>query len=264
MSEILDEKKNPPEKFGDRLLESPKGEIEFRDVEYQYNDEEQLFKNLNLKIKPGECVGFVGRSGEGKSTILSLIPRLYDVSAGKVMIDGIDVRDLTADALRNNVSIVSQNPYIFNMSILDNLKLVKPNATMDEIKVACEKSAIWDFIQSKPDGLNTKVGEGGVVLSGGQRQRLAIARAFLKGSSVLLLDEATSALDNESQGEVKKAIKNMKNSCTIVIVAHRLSTVQDCDKIFVIENHKIVGEGTHKELEKNCKSYRELYEQEEN
>ena len=150
------------------------------------------------------------------------------------------------------------------MSILDNLKLVKPNATMDEIKEACEKSAIWDFIQSKPDGLNTKVGEGGVVLSGGQRQRLAIARAFLKGSSVLLLDEATSALDNESQGEVKKAIKNMKNTCTIVIVAHRLSTVQDCDKIFVIEKHKIVGEGTHKELKKNCKSYRELYEQEEN
>lgn len=262
MYEIIDEQQNPKEVFGNVELHNAKGNIEFKDVCFSYNDE-KVFEKLNLKIKACECVGFVGKSGEGKSTILSLIPRLYDVSSGKVLIDGVDVRELTKDSLRENVSVVSQSPYIFNMSIKENLKLVKPDATDKEIKDACKRAAIWDFIKSKPEGLNTKVGEGGVVLSGGQKQRIAIARAFLKESKVLLLDEATSALDNESQAEVKKAIKNMKKTCTIVIVAHRLSTVQDCDKIFVLENHKIVGEGSHRNLIKSCKAYKNLYQQEE-
>lgn len=262
MYEIIDDEQNPKETFGNVVLENAKGDIEFRNVGFSYNNE-QVFENLNLKIKAGQCVGFVGKSGEGKSTILSLIPRLYDVNSGSVLIDGIDVRDLTKDSLRETVSVVSQSPYIFNMSIKENLKLVKPDATDKEIKDACKRAAIWDFIKSKPEGLNTKVGEGGVVLSGGQKQRIAIARAFLKESKVLLLDEATSALDNESQAEVKKAIKNMKKTCTIVIVAHRLSTVQDCDKIFVLENHKIVGEGSHRNLIKSCKAYKNLYQQEE-
>ena len=244
-------------------MQNAQGGVEFKNVAFSYNDE-KVFEDLNLKIKPGECVGFVGKSGEGKSTILSLIPRLYDVDAGSVLIDGVDVRDLTKDSLRETVSVVSQSPYIFNMSIKENLKLVKPDATDAEIEDACKRAAIWDFIQSKPEGLNTMVGEGGVVLSGGQKQRIAIARAFLKQSRILLLDEATSALDNESQAEVKKAIKNMQKTCTIVIVAHRLSTVQDCDKIFVLENHKIVGKGSHEKLKQSCKAYKNLYKQEEN
>lgn len=262
MYEIIDDEKNPKEVFGDVVLQNAKGGIEFKDVCFSYKDE-QVFDKLNLTIQPGQSVGFVGRSGEGKSTILNLIPRMYDVKSGEVLIDGVNNQTLTKESLRETVSVVPQSPYIFNMSIIDNLKLVNPTATQEQIEDACKRAAILDFIKSRPEGFNAMVGEGGVVLSGGQKQRLAIARAFLKKSKILLFDEATSALDNESQEEIKKAIKNMQKTCTIVIVAHRLSTVKDCDKIFVLDNHKIVGEGKHEDLMKNCKAYKNLYKQEE-
>lgn len=261
MYDIIDDVNNPKEKFGTTTLKTPKGKVEFKDVCFAYDDE-PVFEKLNLIIQPGQSIGFVGRSGEGKSTILNLIPRIYDVKGGQVLIDGVDNRKLTKDSLRETVSVVPQSPYVFNMSVLDNLKLVNPNATMEEIEDACKRAAILDFIKSKPNGFNTIVGEGGIMLSGGQKQRLAIARAFLKRSKILLLDEATSALDNESQDEIKKAIHNLQKKCTIIIVAHRLTTVQDCDKIFVLDGHKIVGEGTHEYLSKHCKAYRDLYKQE--
>lgn len=262
MCELLDEDKNPKEKFGNVVLQNPQGSLEFENVKFGY-DNQVVFDNLSFKIPAKKCVGIVGASGEGKSTIFNLIQRMYDVDDGRVLIDGTDVRDLTKDSLRDTVSIVSQSPYIFNMTILENLKLVNPQATQDEIEEACKRAAILDFILSKPDGFNTFVGEGGVMLSGGQKQRIAIARAFLKKSKILLLDEATSALDNKSQNEIKKAIHNMQSTCTIMIIAHRLSTVQDCDTIMVLDEHKVVGAGKHEALIKNCKAYRELYEQEE-
>ncbi|MBQ7977132.1 MAG: ABC transporter ATP-binding protein [Clostridia bacterium] len=258
MYEIMDNKEYPKEIFGDRVLDNVKGKIEFKNVNFNYG-ETTIFENLNLTIKAGECVGLVGKSGEGKSTILNLLPRLYDVSSGDILIDDVDTRRLTCDSLRNSVSIVPQSPYIFNVSIRENLLYVNPNATQEEIEEACRKAQIHDFIISRPEGYETKVGEGGVVLSGGQKQRLAIARAFLRGSKILLLDDATSALDNESQEKVKQAINNLKGDCTILIVAHRLSTVQDCDKIMVLENHKIVAEGSHSKLLKSCPVYRDLY-----
>lgn len=261
MDEIFDEKIYPKEQFGTLTLENAKGQIAFNNVDFAYKNE-QVFQNLSLKINAGECVGFVGRSGEGKSTILNLIPRIFDVDNGQITLDNIDIRDLTCESLRETVSSVPQSPYIFNLSIAENLRLVKPDATQTELELACEKAAILDFIKSKPEGFDTIVGEGGVVLSGGQKQRLAIARAFLKDSKILLLDEATSALDNKSQEEIKKAIRNLQKSCTIVIVAHRLSTVSDCDKIFVLDNHKIVATGTHAQLLANCKVYQDLYKEE--
>ncbi len=262
MYEIMDNSVYPKEVFGDRVLNKVYGDIKFNNVGFKYDDN-VVFEDLNFEIKAGECVGLVGRSGEGKSTILSLMPRLYDVSSGEITIDGVDIRRLTCDSLRDTVSIVSQNPYIFNISIRENLLYVKPDATQDEIEDACKKAQIHDFIMSKPEQYDTKVGEGGVVLSGGQKQRLAIARAFLKGSKILLLDEATSALDNESQGKVKEAINNLKGQCTILIVAHRLSTVMDCDKIMVLSNHKINAEGSHEQLMMTCPTYRELYKQDD-
>lgn len=253
----------PKEKFGSKSLVEAKGNIEFSKVKFNYG-EQGVFDNLTFCVKSGECVGIVGRSGEGKSTILSLIPRLYDVQGGCIKIDGVDIKDLKKDSLRNMVSFVSQAPYIFNVSIKDNLLFANPDATQNEIENACRKAELHDFIMSKPDGYDTLVGEGGITLSGGQRQRLAIARALLRNSKILLLDEATSALDNLTQQKIKQTITNLGHDYTIIIVAHRLSTVVDCDKIYILANHKIEAEGTHKELLKISKSYRQLYEEESN
>lgn len=261
ITEISDPELYPKEEFGTKSIENAKGTIDFENVTFDYG-EKPVLANFNLHINAGECVGIVGRSGEGKSTILSLIPRINDPKFGKVFIDGVDIQELSEDSLRNIVSIVPQSPYIFNLSIRDNLKLVTPNATDDELREACRKANILDFIESSEKGFETVVGEGGVVLSGGQKQRLAIARAFLKKSKILLLDEATSALDNESQNEIKNSIREINKSCTIIIVAHRLSTVLDCDKIAVLSDHKIVAYDKHEKLIETCGIYQNLYKQE--
>ena len=261
MQELRDENIYPKEHFGTKTLVNPKGRLQFKDVYFSYGDS-PVFENLNFDIKPGECIGIVGKSGEGKSTILNLIPKIYDIDSGQILIDDIDIKKLSKDSLRNVVSVVPQAPYIFNLSIKENLRLVKENATEEDLRTACRKANILDFILSTPKGFDTIVGEGGVILSGGQKQRLAIARAFLKHSKILLLDEATSALDNQSQNEIKKTIANMQKSCTIIVVAHRLSTVSDCDRIFVLDNHKLVAIGTHNELMKTCEIYKNLYQQE--
>ena len=263
MMEFFDDKEYPKESFGNVELKNIQGKVEFKKVNFKYENN-VIFKNLSFVVNAGECVGIVGKSGEGKSTILSLIPKFFDIDSGKILLDDIDNRKLSQNSLRNAVSIVLQSPYIFNASIKENLLLAKEDATDEELVDVCKKAHIYDFILSQPNKFDTFVGEGGVILSGGQRQRLAIARAFLRNSKILLLDEATSALDNKSQEKIKQTIDNMKGTCTTIIVAHRLSTIVDCDRILVLDDHKIVAEGTHKELLKNCELYRNLYQTEEN
>ena len=222
-----------------------------------YNTEE-ILKKMNFTIKPNEKIAFVGKSGAGKSTIFNLITHLYQVSSGKILLDDININDLDCNTIRNNMSIITQNPYIFNFSIKDNLLLAKEDATLKEIREACRLACIDDYIMSLPDKYDTPLGENGIILSGGQKQRIAIARALLMQTEIILFDEATSALDNETQEQIQKAIDNLKGEYTILIIAHRLSTVIDADKIFVIDDGKIIDSGTHQELLKNCEVYKEI------
>ena len=257
--DIFKGEKFKKESFGKKKLNVVKGNFEFKNVSFQYKEDQPILKDISFKIKANETVAFVGRSGGGKSTIFSLLTRLYHPQSGEILIDGYNVDDLTKETLRGNVSIITQNPYIFNMSIKENLQVVKPNLTEKEMKKACKDACLEEFIESLPDKYDTVVGEGGVTLSGGQRQRLAIARAFIRKTEIILFDEATSALDNETQEQIQKAITNLQKTKTILIIAHRLSTVINADRILVVDDGKIVGEGTHKDLLKSNKLYKELY-----
>ena len=250
------------EKFGKRHLNHIEGNFEFKNVYFSYDKNIPILKNLSFKIKANETVAFVGKSGGGKSTIFSLIDKMYDIDKGEILIDNINIDELDKDSIRNNISIITQSPYIFNFTIKENLKISKNNATDEEIIEACKVAQLHDFIMSLPKGYDTLVGEGGLTLSGGQRQRLAIARALLKQTEIILFDEATSALDNETQKGIQKAINNMKGTYTILIIAHRLSTVVDADRLIVINDGKVDSEGSHEELLKSSKVYKELYENE--
>jgi ABC-type multidrug transport system fused ATPase/permease subunit len=263
MMEILDDEIYPKEHFGSQVIEDMRGEIEFKHVAFGYKKDELLFKDLNFKIEAGQCIGIVGKSGQGKSSIINLINKLFDVSGGQILLDGVDIQYLSEDTIRENVSVVSQSPYIFDLTIRENLELVKPDATFEEIVDACKKAYIYDFIMSLENQFDSKIGESGVQLSGGQKQRLAIARALLRKSKILLLDEATSALDNESQEKIKSAINDLKKEKTIIIVAHRLTTVMDCDRILFIDNNNVKADGTHKQLMKTCPEYKKLYNSED-
>ena len=251
------------EKFGSRHLDKVNGDFCFSHVNFHYySNNKKVLDDLSFEVHANETVAFVGKSGAGKSTIFNLLCKMYDVDSGSITIDGVDISLLDRESIRGNITIISQSPYIFHLSIRDNLRLVQPDMTEDEMIDACKLACIHDFIMSLPDGYDTVVGEGGVNLSGGQRQRLAIARAFLQKTEIILFDEATSALDNETQREIQKAISNLQKDYTILIIAHRLSTIINSDRILFIEDGKIVGEGRHKELLKKCPSYRELYEAE--
>lgn len=249
------------EKFGNKHIDKVNGTFEFKNVNFKY-DKNYVLKNMSFKIKENETVAFVGKSGVGKSTVFSLLCKMYEANSGKILIDNININELDKDSIRGNMTIISQNPYIFNLSIKDNLKLVKSNVTDKEIKKACKIACLDDFIMTLPKKYNTIVGEGGVTLSGGQKQRLAIARALLQETEIILFDEATSALDNETQKQIQEAINNMKGTYTILIIAHRLSTIINSDKILVMDDGKIVAEGKHNELLKKCKAYKELYNSE--
>lgn len=261
---ILDDNKFPKEKFGNKNLSKFKGHIEFKDVNFSYEENIPVLKNLNLEVLPNEVVGFVGPSGAGKSTIFNLISALNKPDSGEILFDGESINELTKDSIRGNLSVISQNAYIFNMSIEDNLRIIKKNATKKEIEKACKMACLDEFIESLPNKYKTIVGEGGVTLSGGQRQRIAIARALLLNTEVLLFDEATSSLDNTTQEKIQNAIENLKGKYTILIIAHRLSTVINSDKIYVINKGTVEGVGTHKELLKTCKIYADLYKNEDN
>lgn len=259
--DIIDSDDFKKEEFGTRHLAKVNGDFEFRDVTFGYNEKVVLDK-LNFKIKANETVAFVGKSGAGKTTIFNLLCKMYDNYSGTITIDGIDIRCLDKESIRGNITIISQNPYIFNMSIRDNLRLVKENLTDEEMISACKIACLDDFINGLDDGYDTVIGEGGVNLSGGQKQRLAIARALVQKTEIILFDEATSALDNETQKKIQEAISNMRDEYTILIIAHRLSTIVNCDRILFMDNGKIAASGTHKELLKNCKEYKKLYESE--
>ncbi len=259
---IMDSKEFGKEKFGKKHIDKVNGDFEFKNVTFTYTNGHKVIDNMNFKIKANSTVAFVGKSGSGKTTVFNLLCKMYNIDSGNITIDGIDINELDKDSIRGNITIISQNPYIFNLSIRDNLRLVKENLTEEEMIEACRTACLEDFIKSLPDGYDTVIGEGGINLSGGERQRLAIARALVQKTEIILFDEATSALDNETQAKIKKAIDNMKNEYTILIIAHRLSTVIDCDRILFLDEGKIKAEGTHKELLRTCKNYRNLYEAE--
>lgn len=250
------------EKYGKKDISNLDGYIEFKDVNFKYNSK-NLFYNLNFKIEPNKMTAIVGKSGEGKSTILKLINKSYEIDNGTILIDDLNINDLSEDTIKNSISIVSQAPYIFNLSIKDNIKLANPEATDEEITNVCKKAQIHDLIMEMPEGYDTIVGENGVILSGGQKQRIAIARALIKESKIILFDEATSSLDNNNQEKIKNIIKDLAKTHTVIIVAHRLSTIVDADNILVLSNHQIINNGTHNELMNKCIEYKELYEIEE-
>lgn len=260
IDEIVNNKLYNDEKFGNKELKDAKGIIEFKDVKFKYREEEELtLKGLNLKIEPNKKVAIVGRSGNGKSTLFNLLLRYFDTKDGEVLIDGVNIKDLSEKSLRGTISIIRQAPFLFNMSILENFRLVKPKATLKEIREVCKKAYIDDYIMSLPDKYDTIIGEGGINLSGGQKQRVAIARTLLLNTKIILFDEATSALDNESQEYIKKTIDDLVKDHTIVIVAHRLSTIVDADVINVIDKGTLKASGTHEELLKNSDVYKKLY-----
>lgn len=236
------------------------GNIEFKDVFFKYSpDEDYVLKDFNLVIPKNKVTALVGKSGNGKSTVFNLLLRYFDVKEGTLKIDDVDINEFSEKSLSQNIAIIRQEPFLFNLSLLDNFKILKSNITLDSVRKYCQKCEIDDYIMSLPDGYNTIVGEGGVKLSGGQKQRLAIARALMKESKIILMDEATSALDNVNQEKIKKVIMELSQNHTILIVAHRLSTIVDADNICLIEAGHVKVTGKHEELLKKSKEYRELY-----
>ena len=246
---------------GAKPIGDVKGHISLKDVSFQYEENDQtILNNINLDILIGQTVAFVGMSGGGKSTLVSLIPRFYDVTEGSIEVDGQDVRDVTVRSLRDNLGIVMQDNILFSDSIKENILLAKPGATDEEVILAAKRANAHEFIMNLEEGYDTTVGERGVKLSGGQKQRIAIARVFLKNPPILILDEATSALDLESESIIQETIEELSSNRTTLIVAHRLSTVTHADKIVVVENGEIVESGSHDALMKHSGVYRNLYD----
>ncbi|MBQ4436635.1 MAG: ABC transporter ATP-binding protein [Clostridia bacterium] len=241
-------------------LTGAKGEVRFDHVDFSYDGERQILKDISFTLKSGDCVAIVGPSGSGKSTIVNLIPRLWDVCAGSVTFDGHDVRDLTLHSLRDEIGVVTQETYLFNGTIRENLLYAKPEATEEEMIEACRKANILDFIERQPEGLDTMVGNRGLKLSGGEKQRISIARALLKDPALLVFDEATSALDSISEAAIQAAINPLIEERTSILIAHRLSTILAADEILVVRNGQIVERGTHKDLVNAGGTYQELYE----
>ena len=286
IKEIYSEEKYETEKFGDQELKNFSGKITFNKVKFGYlqqateskeNDDKKLksnkkdeqvkakpktkilFKDLSFEIKPNTTVAFVGRSGSGKSTILNLIAKLYTVSGGEILFDETNINDLTKKSIRENVSLVNQFPYIFDDTIAQNLKMAKMDASKKELIEACKKADFWDFVKTLPNKLETKVGEGGIKLSGGQKQRLAMSRAFLRMTKIIIFDESTSSLDNFSQEEVKKSIDKLKGKSTVIVVAHRLSTIENADTIYFLHKGEIVDSGTFDHLYKTNQEFKNMY-----
>ena len=262
VNDILENRLYKDETFGSKELPNIKGIIEFKNVTFSYPDEENILKNFNIKIEPNKKIAIVGASGQGKSTIFNLLTRIFDANEGEILIDNINIKDLKEDELRKHISIIRQEPFVFNRTIKENFELINENITLKQIRKCTKMAYLDDYIMSLPKKYDTILGEGGVNLSGGQKQRLSIARTLSKGSKIIIFDEATSALDNNSQEYIKKTIDNLIKDHTIIIVAHRLSTIIDADIIYVVEKGKLLASGTHKELLKTNKIYKNLYETE--
>jgi ATP-binding cassette, subfamily B, bacterial MsbA len=256
--EILDTTPDVQERPAARVAQRFSDSIQFCDVSFGYA-EKLVLKGINLRIRAGEMVALVGVSGVGKSTMADLIPRFYDVTAGAITMDNIDIRDLTLRTLRQQIGIVSQHTFLFNDTVRNNISYGDPERSMNDIIVAAKAAYAHDFIMTLPQDYNTEIGEMGLQLSGGQRQRLAIARALLKDAPILILDEATSALDAESERSVQNALDNLMTRRTTVVVAHRLSTVRRADRIVVLVGGKVAEEGSHEELMARKREYSRLY-----
>ncbi len=235
------------------------GSVEFKDVDFHYDPERQILKKVNFSLRSGNSVAIVGPSGSGKSTLVNLIPRLYDVTGGSVSFDGTDVRKLDLTWLRSQIGVVTQETYLFNGTVRDNLLYARPDATEEDLKSACVRANIWDFISSQPDGLDTVVGNRGLKLSGGEKQRISIARILLKDPALIIFDEATSALDSISEAKIQEAIDPLIESRTSILIAHRLSTILAADEILVVKDGEIVERGTHRDLVEAGGVYTELY-----
>ncbi len=263
IAEIVDNKIYDDIYFGNVHKTDIEGNIEFRDVTFKYSEKEAyIFKNFNLKLEKNKKIALVGKSGQGKTSIFNLLLRYFEPNEGKILIDDIPINEFDEESFNQNIAIIRQEPFIFNKSIIDNFKIIDKYVSLKTIREACKTAEIDDYIMSLPNKYNTLIGEGGVNLSGGQKQRLAIARALLKNTKIILFDEATSALDNENQEKIKNAIDNLIKNHTVIIVAHRLSTIIDSDIIYVIDNGKVVAHGKHKYLLKNCEVYKNLYKNE--
>ncbi len=242
------------------ILKQTNGDILFENVSFHYEDHsEMVLSGLNLHVSPGEYVALVGTSGVGKSTLCSLIPRFYDVSEGRILLDGTDIRNFTLKSLRENIGIVQQDVYLFAGSVMDNIRYGRPDASDAEIVAAAQNANAHEFIMNLPDGYDTYIGQRGIKLSGGQKQRLSIARVFLKNPPILIFDEATSALDNESEKIVQDSLEKLAHNRTTFVIAHRLSTIRNARKILVLTEQGIAESGTHKELLAKNGIYAELY-----
>ncbi|UVJ33796.1 SAV1866 family putative multidrug efflux ABC transporter [Staphylococcus aureus] len=258
--QLIDEDYDIKNGVGAQPIEIKQGRIDIDHVSFQYNDnEDPILKDINLSIEKGETVAFVGMSGGGKSTLINLIPRFYDVTSGQILIDGHNIKDFLTGSLRNQIGLVQQDNILFSDTVKENILLGRPTATDEEVVEAAKMANAHDFIMNLPQGYDTEVGERGVKLSGGQKQRLSIARIFLNNPPILILDEATSALDLESESIIQEALDVLSKDRTTLIVAHRLSTITHADKIVVIENGHIVETGTHRELIAKQGAYEHLY-----
>ncbi len=247
----------------ENAIELPRGDynIEYKDVNFEYVKGRPILKNINISVEPGQTIALVGNSGGGKTTFVNLLPRFYDIKSGNIQINGIDIRDYSLKSLRQNIAVVFQDNFLFSGTIRENILMGRSDATEEELQQAIKMAYLDEFIKSLKDGLNTQIGERGILLSGGQKQRVAIARAFLKNAPIIVLDEATSALDNKAEAIVQKAIDNLMQDKTVFVIAHRLSTVQNADKIVVINQGEIAESGTHEELlQIEGGAYKTLYE----
>lgn len=257
--EIIDEKEEYEDE-GKEILTSPKGHIEFKNVSFSYNDDnKEVLNHINLDIKEGQSIALIGPTGGGKTTICHLIPKFYKINEGEILLDDKNIYNFTLDSLRDNIGIVQQDVFLFNGTIKENIAYGRSDATEEEIIEAAKKANILDYVNSLENGFDTNVGERGVKLSGGQKQRISIARTFLKNPSILILDEATSALDNTTELLIQNALSELIKGRTTIIVAHRLSTIKNVDKIFVVSNGSIVESGNHDELIKKNGIYHKLY-----
>ena len=282
IQELYDEERYQSETYGDLDVEKLKGNIEFKNVVFDYVNKKEkevdpkikkkkgqktefeitkqrIFENLNFEVKANSTVAFIGKSGSGKSTILNLIAKLNDCTEGEILIGGYDIKSLSKKTIRDNIVLVNQFPYIFDMSIKENIKLAKPGATDDEVMKVCKDANLIDYLNTLPQGIDTKVGENGVKMSGGQKQRLAIARALIKNSRIIIFDESTSSLDNLAQAEITKSIQNLSGKHTIIIVAHRLSTIKNVDTIYYLDKGKIVDKGNFSELYERNDDIRKMF-----